>query len=91
MSIENSGIAPGYPGTPSGGQPPPGKGSGADEMDAQAFDQALHDNNNAGDGVEDTQSDPEQELRRIMAEQSMKQFMERSRELFEETKKNMEG
>ena len=42
-------------------------------------------------GEADALPGPEQELRKIIAEQSMKQFMERSQELAQETKKNLEG
>lgn len=89
MSINNTGGVPGVPNVP-GAQPPAAPPGSPGAPDGEAFDKALHTEADAG-GEADALPGPEQELRKIIAEQSMKQFMERSQELAQETKKNLEG
>ena len=92
MSGINPGIQPGQPGQAgsapgqSGQVAPRGKAS---DTDTDAFEDAM--NADKKDAEKPEEMTPEQELRKMMAEGSMKQFMERSKELAEETKKNFEG
>lgn len=93
MSIENSGVRPGGPGgavpVPGGQQPRPRQNTVAQE-EADAFDSAL-DADHAEAGAEETALTPEQALIDMMKKNSVKQFMNRSQEQVQETKKNLEG
>ena len=92
MTTSSSGVQPGTgPGTgavPGNSSVTP-KGP-ASNSDSDAFGQAL-DETAAESGKEKKALTGEEQLRKIMSEQSMKQFMERSKELTDEIKKNMEG
>ena len=67
--------------------------SGARSADADTFAKALEGSESgpAEQTAPEGELTPEQELRKMMSEQSVKQFMERSKEFVDEMKKNMEG
>ena len=93
MSVNNSGIQPGGAGpvTP-GGQQPQARQGKIDQNDAEAFDSALKTGGKETDKKADEATlTPEQELAKIMRENSMKQFINHSQEQMKEIKKNMEG
>ncbi|MCL6270537.1 hypothetical protein M3P05_11445 [Sansalvadorimonas sp. 2012CJ34-2] len=91
MSGVNPGVQPGQAGQVGqntgvdGRVKPQGK---ADESDTDAFKDAM--NANKKEAEKSKPLTPEEELRKAMTEGSMRQFMERSKELAQETKKNFE-
>ncbi len=92
MSIGTPGVgsnAPGQAGGPAGNQPLKPKGQ-VETSDSDAFDNAM-----AEDGKKKLEKEkelsPEEELKKMMAETSLKQFMEKSKEMTQEIKKNFEG
>ncbi|CAM3578702.1 hypothetical protein [Parendozoicomonas haliclonae] len=90
MSVGSSGVQSTPTGAPQGipgNQNPAAKGK-VDNADADAFDNALGADQKV---KEEKKLTPEEELKKAMAEHSVKQFMERSKEHTEETKKNFEG
>ena len=94
MNGINPGIGPDKtgqtgPSTPGSPASPPG----ARPADADTFAKALEgsDSDVAEQAAPEGELTPEQELRKMMSEQSVKQFMERSKEFVDEMKKNMEG
>ena len=91
MSGINPGIQPGHAGQT--GQAPGSDGTvkpqgQAPDADTDAFNDALEAKEKGAE--EPKQLTPEEELRKVMTEGSMRQFMERSKELAQETKKNFE-
>jgi len=95
MSVNNPGIQPGGAGattpTPGGQQPQAPQGK-VDQSDADAFNAAVKSNGQEQDTkADETVLTPEQELAKMMRENSMKQFINNSQEKMKEIKKNMEG
>ncbi len=90
MSIERPGVQPGSTGQAGnvpGHQPNP-KGGRVSGSDAEDFDSAM-----AGGEKNEAEEEltPEEELRNLIKKSSMEQFITRSQELTQETKKNFEG